>query len=67
MNICSLLKFQERPLVWKVKGGLVRVNFRWPAQKEKERLSFSKGGPLQRRLRETGPRSNTMSRILSVL
>ena len=42
MNICSLLKFQVRPLVRRVKGGFVKLNFKVAFPKEKKLPSFTK-------------------------
>ena len=56
MNICSLLKFQGRPLVRRIKGGFVKLNLRSPSQRKKTIPSFTKGGPFQRRFRGSGPR-----------
>ena len=55
MDICSLLKFQGRPLVRGVKGGFVKLNLKVTFLKGKNLPSFTKGGPFQRRLHETCP------------
>ena len=53
--VCSLLKIQGRPLVRRIKGSFVKLNFKVAFPKEKKPPSFTKGGPFQGRLRETGP------------
>ena len=49
MVIYSLLKFQGRPLVRRVKEGFVKLNVKWPSQRNRNDLPLlkevlSKGG-----------------------